>query len=284
MKQYLTAIICGSLLCTPLEAHHSETELTWTNPTHNEDGTLLTDLRQIRIDWGCVQSGLYDNFIIIPSIPDPQVIPPETITIGGLIDSGNCYFVGRAINSQDEISVYSGEAMKSFNLPATPKSPGSLILSGEPPIHLYELSNTDFTGTPVVAGNWNIPGQALDISFEITPRSLINDGRIISKAVNTSEQGHYFMVSEHSDALRFRLKTNGITTTLLGTTTLPLNVKTSGQVTYDGVNMQIYINGVLDASVPKTGDIDQSNAEVWVGGNPPDNSGPWEGEISITVN
>ena len=117
------------------------------------------------------------------------------------------------------------------------------------------------------------------------PRSYPqSDVRIISKASGTAEQAHIFMVSMSDGRLRFRLKTNGITSTLYGNALIPLNTETSGKVTYDGSQMSIYVNGLLDASLTKTGNIDASTDEVWVGGNPPDNYGPWDGEISVTVN
>ena len=92
------------------------------------------------------------------------------------------------------------------------------------------------------------------------------------------------MVSMNGGKLRFRLKTNGVTSTLVGNTTIPLNVKTVGRVVYDGTNMSIYVNGQLDAQVNKSGDMDGSTDEVWVGANPPDNWAPFNGLISVTIN
>lgn len=154
-----------------------------------------------------------------------------------------------------------------------------------PPGAIYSLPETDFTGTPVVAGNFSVPGQSLTIDFEITPRSYPTvDTRIISKAVGQQQQDHYFLVSMFNGKLRFRLKTNGNTSTLIGNAQIPLGVKTVGQVTYDGVSMKIFVNDVLDVQSSKAGDMDASAAAVWVGGNPPDNYSPFDGLISVTVN
>ena len=150
---------------------------------------------------------------------------------------------------------------------------------------IYSLSETDFTGQHVVAGNWSVPGQSLTIDFEITPRSYPSvDTRIISKSIGQREQDHYFMVSMYNGTLRFRLKSAGVTSTLIGSTQIPLNIKTIGRVTYDGANMSIVVNGVLDAQLSKSGDMDSSSAEVWIGANPPDGYSPFDGLISILVN
>lgn len=254
--------------------------LTWTEPTFNTDGTPLTDLENYEIFWDCVDSGPpYASSIVIPA-------PQTTYTVLGLPDIGFCYFAATAINAEGVSSDYSGEATHGYG-PTIPNSILNLdVIGGQDiPPYIYSLPTTDFSNNHVVAGNWSVPGQSLDINFTINPRTLNCDCRIISKATSTAEAGHYFMVSTTGagNNIRFRLKTNGTTTTLIGSS-IPLNQETTGRAVYNGTQMQIYLNGSLDVSTNKTGDMNASTTEVWVGANPPDASGQWDGTIAVTVN
>ena len=103
----------------------------------------------------------------------------------------------------------------------------------------------------------------------------INDGRLISKAKGTKEQDHYWMLSteksnDNNIRLRFRLKTNGTTNTLVATAgELITGEWTFAVATYDGNYMKLYKDGVLIGSVEQTGNIDTDNTiPAWIGGNP----------------
>lgn len=254
--------------------------LSWIPPTQNTDGTPLTDLASYEIWHGCSASGVYPDVEVV-------LVPAVTYTVTNLPDVGSCYFAMKATNSQGVSSDFSNERTKLMEVLSLPGLIMDTVISwvtSPPQTGIYSLAETDFTGTPVVAGNWSVPGQSLTIDFEVTPRSYpSNEPRIISKATGSATQSHFFMVSVRENKIRFRLKTNGVTSTLWGNATIPLNIKTTGQVTYDGSVMSIFVNGQLDVQLGKTGNMDQSNDEVWVGGNPPDNYRPWDGLIQVEV-
>jgi hypothetical protein len=269
------------VLWLPAIALAGEVTLSWTPPTQNEDGSPLTDLTSYNLRWNCVTPGPPYTGL------ETFLAPASSHVITGLPDFGTCYFVAQSVNSQGVASVYSNEASKTMTgleLPGVVENLAVNWTETPPATAIFALPETDFNGTPLVAGNWNVPGQSLQIDFEITPRTFPqSDSRIISKAVGSQENDHYFMVSLFNGALRFRLKTNGSTSTLIGNAQIPLSVTTVGRATYDGSEMVLYVNGSRDAARAKTGDMDSSSAEVWVAGNPPNNYGPFDGLIAVTV-
>ena len=142
------------------------------------------------------------------------------------------------------------------------------------------------------AGTFDVPGQALTLagwiqSDDLGSCSSFMDCRIISKADSTSEQDHYWMISTikvgSATRLRFRLKTDGVTSTLVASS----GDLTNGEIfhaaaTYDGTTMRLYKDGVEVGSLAKTGTIDSSaTTKIWIGANPMVASDrPWQGLIS----
>ena len=109
-----------------------------------------------------------------------------------------------------------------------------------------------------------------------------SDARIISKATGTSESAHDWMVSTYEGGrIRFRLKTIGGTTTLIsGLQTLTLAHWYNVAVTYDGLFMRIYQDGIEIASRGEAGSIVESGAGVAIGNQPAGaGSRPWRGRI-----
>ena len=140
-------------------------------------------------------------------------------------------------------------------------------------------------------GSLDVPDDALSLVGKVDPQKLENcnarDCRILSKAVGTAEQDHYWMLSTikvgNKTRLRFRLKTKGSTSTLIASSgNLTNGVPFHAAATYDGKTMRLYKDGKQVGKLPKTGDIDTNNAaQVWIGGNPNVAvSRPWEGVIS----
>ena len=140
------------------------------------------------------------------------------------------------------------------------------------------------------AGKLNIGGNAMTLSAWFWSDDLSNcrsrDCRIISKATGSAEQAHYFMVSTIKNGsktrLRFRLKTNGGTSTLIATSgNIVKNEWVHVTASYDGKTMRLYKDGVEVGSRAKQGSITtNSKSSVWIGGNPPSaTSRPWKGHI-----
>ncbi|MBW2256992.1 MAG: LamG domain-containing protein, partial [Deltaproteobacteria bacterium] len=141
----------------------------------------------------------------------------------------------------------------------------------------------------VDVGTFDVSGSALTLAAWIQPRNLANcssaDCRILSKATGTAEADHYFMLgtisSGASVVLRFRLKTGGTTTTLIGSGALPEDTWVHAAAVYDGSFMELFLNGIPVGSTPKTGALStNATVGVWIGSNPPlASSKPWDGLI-----
>ena len=140
-------------------------------------------------------------------------------------------------------------------------------------------------------GNINVISNAITLSAWFLSSDLTNcvarDCRIISKAAGIEEQDHYFMVSTiqvGSDTrLRFRLKANGYTTTLIANSgNISENKWVHVAAVYDGERMTLYKDGIAVGSRTKQGNVSvNSEVPVWIGSNPPNAaSRPWEGHIS----
>ncbi len=147
----------------------------------------------------------------------------------------------------------------------------------------------DGTNDYVDAGNLDLAGSNASFAAWVNPTNLANCGswdcRIVSKASGVSTQDHYFMISTINSGgpkLRFRLKANGSTATLIaGSGNLSNGQWHHVAATYDGVNMRIYLDGVEVGSRAKTGTIDANpGLPLWVGANPLVASArPWDGDI-----
>jgi hypothetical protein len=150
----------------------------------------------------------------------------------------------------------------------------------------------DFDGIDdhVDVGSLDVPGSALTLAAWIYPEDLANcvanDCRVLSKATGTAEADHTFMLSTIQSGadtrLRFRLKTDGVTTTLIASSgNLPEDTWVHVAAVYDASAMLLYLNGNQVGSTGKTGSLTTNAAvPVWVGGNPPNaTERPWDGVI-----
>ncbi|MCP4543857.1 MAG: hypothetical protein GY832_42630 [Chloroflexi bacterium] len=111
----------------------------------------------------------------------------------------------------------------------------------------------------VAVGNMDVAGgNGLTIAFWFKADDFDNaDARFVSKATDSSEQGHYWMVSAfNGSALRFRLKAGGSTDTLMsGSGVIQAGEWVHVAATFDGAAMRIYMGGTAVASVDKTGNM-----------------------------
>ena len=135
---------------------------------------------------------------------------------------------------------------------------GGLALDGSN--DYVALPNLDVSGSEITIAAW--------VRFSNLPGGV--DQRIISKAVDASEQGHYWMIGQIGNRLRFRLKAGGTTTTLIANSgDLAVNTWYHVAAVYDGSTMRLYLNGVQVGSVAKTGTLAQNaSVAVNIGRNP----------------
>ncbi len=161
------------------------------------------------------------------------------------------------------------------------------------PLTAQPLNNhLQFDGTDdyISLNNMDVVGNAITLEALINSTKLDNcfgsQCRIISKASGTPEGDHYWMLSTinngTNDVLRFRVKTNGTTKTLIAPSgALSENTWYHIAATYNGSVMKLFLDGNEVASTPKTGPLTTNpSANSWIGGNPPNASNlPWHGGI-----
>ncbi|MHC4702966.1 MAG: LamG-like jellyroll fold domain-containing protein, partial [Planctomycetota bacterium] len=120
----------------------------------------------------------------------------------------------------------------------------------------------DFDGSDdlVELGAIDVQGQGITLAGWIKPRSFaINDGRVVTKANEWGENDHWWMLSTIGSGgeirLRFRLKTEGESTTTLiaGSGPLVTDEWQHATATWDGSTMRLYLNGEEVGSGDKGG-------------------------------
>jgi hypothetical protein len=178
---------------------------------------------------------------------------------------------------------------------------GTLTLDASGNGHTGTLVNgPQWTTGPILAfdgvddyvdvGLLDVPGGALTLAAWIYSEDLANcvanDCRILSKATGTAENDHTFMLSTIQSGadtrLRFRLETDGTTSTLIASSgNLPENTWVHAAAVYDGSEMLLYLGGNLVGSTGKTGNLSTNPAvPVWIGANPlTATDRPWDGAI-----
>jgi hypothetical protein len=142
----------------------------------------------------------------------------------------------------------------------------------------------------VEVGTFSVSGSALTVLAWVRSENLANcpgnhDCRILSRANGSAEQDHDVMlstiVSGGVTRLRFRLKTAGNTATLIASSgNLEANTWFHAAAVYDGVQMRLYLDGMLVGSQAHTGLLTVSSGkQTWVGANAPGAEMPWQGQI-----
>jgi hypothetical protein len=104
----------------------------------------------------------------------------------------------------------------------------------------------------------------------INPSQYLNDQRIISKETGTSEPYSIYSLllsGSGEKYLDFRLGINNQRKTLSGTTAIELNTWTHVVASYDGANMKLFVNGVLTDTIAASGNIQDNNNPVYIGGS-----------------
>jgi len=181
------------------------------------------------------------------------------------------------INANDNQGSNDGIVNGATHLPSDGKFGGAFSFDG---VNDY----IDIGPMNIVAGSGN---NGLTIAIWFKADSLIDPAqadsacgpRLISKATGfIAESNHYWMLGFCDSKLRFRLKTEGTTTTLIASNgTLQTSVWTHAAVTYDGTTMRLYKDGVLERSISKSGTISTSNSVSANIGRNPDGSYHYNG-------
>jgi hypothetical protein len=133
-------------------------------------------------------------------------------------------------------------------------------------------------------GIMDVSGSALTIAAWIKADGFAtDDGRILSRAVGSAEQDHYFMLSTINNGgikLRFRLRTGTSTSTLLASSgTLPVGQWVHVAAVYDGSAMILYKDGVEVGRRAKTGALATSATTRAAIGRNPQPYAPFDGTI-----
>ncbi|MCP5120705.1 MAG: hypothetical protein GY953_58675, partial [bacterium] len=129
-----------------------------------------------------------------------------------------------------------------------------------------DLGVLDVNGIGLTLATW--------FNADSFPGSL-SDSRLISKASGTAANDHVFMLStikqDSAVRLRARVRVGGSTKTLFASSgDLAAGVWWHAALTYDGVALRLYLDGIEVGSTPLSGavDVDPSKA-VAVGAQPP---------------
>jgi hypothetical protein len=145
--------------------------------------------------------------------------------------------------------------------------------------------NMDGVNDYIALPNMDVSGSGITIAAWIRSSSFNTniDQRFISKASDTTEDGHYWMLGQTDSGgskLRFRLKTGSVTTTLIASSgNLPLNTWYHAAATYNGSTMRLYLNGAEIGSVSKTGTVATSASVPVSIGRSPEGSSYMHGAI-----
>lgn len=139
-------------------------------------------------------------------------------------------------------------------------------------------------------GNFDITGNNLTILTWAKVDEFGDDPRVISKAVGTAIEDHYWQLgyqeyNANSAQVRFRLKTSNGGTSTLHAGTVNINQWHHIAATYDNSKMRLFLNGQEVGDTNKSGNIStNSSASVWFGDNPPDEgSRPFNGILDDVV-
>ena len=121
-------------------------------------------------------------------------------------------------------------------------------------------------------GNIDLTSNEMSITFWTKIEDFgIHDARFISKASGQQDQDHLWMVSTlDGTKLRFRLKANGNTTTLISDEVLEPNTWYHVAAVYDNQTMRIFLDGKEISSTSKSGSIDSSPTTKVALGNQPE--------------
>ncbi len=164
--------------------------------------------------------------------------------------------------------------------------------SGAIPHNSNKAANFDGTNDYVDLGKPVLSGNAMTLLTWFKADDWERyDANIVSKTNHTRSARYYWGLSTIRSGgkgrLRFRLKTNGRTSTVTAgrANSCEANEWVFAAAVYDGSRMYLYKDGVKVAQRRKTGSIDEGpNISAWIGGNSRRATArPWDGKIDEVV-
>ncbi len=225
---------------------------------------------------GIVEALSPGSSVITVSTIDGAKTAISTITVEDTIQINPCHLLNGLIAHWK----FEGNVLDHVGSNNGTLSGGTLYESGQ----VGQAIRLDGINDFVDVNSFNILGNKISISAWIKADDFdIPEGRIISKASGTSSNDHTWMLSTKlvGDVakLRFRLKTDAITSTLISTQSLNTATWYHIAATYDGGQMQLYINGIDNGTLAKTGALSVTNEEIRIGDNPPSGGRNFDGLI-----
>lgn len=124
---------------------------------------------------------------------------------------------------------------------------------------------------------------SLDIgtNFTVTARlspTVLGNRMLFRKFVSGTEDKHILLLSD-AGLLKVRTLLFNIGATVASTSGLSLNSANNIAVTYDNVNVCIYIKGREDAIAARTGNVVDSNGHLYIGKNPDNAAQDFDGSM-----
>ena len=120
------------------------------------------------------------------------------------------------------------------------------------------------------------PTEAITVDFWVFVTATQGERDIVSKDGESSDR-QYLVSAASSNRFRAHISVVGTATfqNFDGATLVLLNTWCHVAMTYDGATLKLYVNGVLDGSMPVSGPIITTTQPVRIGGGSPPGTNPW---------
>jgi hypothetical protein len=155
-------------------------------------------------------------------------------------------------------------------------TPFTTVAAGEVGQAFHFDGAADYVQIQKSASDLNIPSGKITVDAWINPATL---GQYYPSILGKGDMGSnfdesYALFLDPGGHVGFLVNKDGTSTGrlpyIIGSTLIPYGTSTWTLVagTYDGVNLNVYVNGKLDGTVPKTGGIHGSSLPVLIGKSP----------------